>query len=98
MSRLRQADGSCRIQVGLEEGTARGRRQGKEGMPRVEEEAREVGNLAWAEAGSLSVVRSRRKASDVRAVAAHYLRKIAFEVSIARDENDKKFNIQPPYA
>ena len=63
-----------------EEGTARGGRQGKEGMPRVEEEAaREVGNLAWAEAGSLSVVRSRRKASGVRAVAAHCLHNVAFK-------------------
>lgn len=80
MGRLHQAGGSCRIQVGLEEGTARGDRQGREGMPRAEEEeAREVGNLAWAGAGSLSVARSRRKASGVRAAAGHCLHNVAFK-------------------
>ena len=83
-----------------EEGTARGGRQGKEGMPRVEEEeAREVGNLAWAEAGSLSVGRSRRKAADVRVAAGHCLQKIAFKVSVAPGEEKKRLNnVQPPYA
>lgn len=84
--RRHQADGSYCIQVDLGEGTARGAHPRTEGMPRAGEVAREVGNLAWVEAGSLSVVRSRRKASDVGAAAEHCLQNVAFKVvSIARD-------------